>query len=172
MFQDKLIDFCKLIFPDLYNIGSEIEKQTRNFVSNFLVAYLGFYDPKYIINQYDYIIGDISLNGYTIKEIRTTMTEITKLSKILPLGYGSSYDNIIVKFAIGKLYKGIYYKEKQFIASFTNAYLYKIGYLNKHTFKLVSGADLEVANNILVIMNTLDSICKKDIETEEEAVLI
>lgn len=164
-FQEKLKEFVKFIFPDLYNVGSEIERQTRSFVSNFLVAYLAYYDSKFTMNNsFEYIIGDIKLSGYDIKEITNTLGTVNELAKILPLGRKENYDNIIVKHVIGKLYKGVYYKEKSFIASFTNAYLFKIGYYTREKLLSAAGADLTMVENLLTIMNSLDSIINNDTE--------
>lgn len=168
-----------MIFPDLYSIGSEIEKQTKNFVSNFLLAYLSYYDPKYNITEFSYQIGDeIDLSAYEIKQIKDNMDSINKLAKVLPLDCNNgSYNNIIVKHIIGNLFKGVYFKEKQFIASFTIAYLYKLGYYTKQEYILTAGSDLKMSESILLVMLNLDEVlgdlAPKDINNlRREEVLI
>ena len=171
-FQEKIQTFVDSLFPDLYNVGSEIEKETKNFVSNFLIAYLAYFNPKYNITSYEYEVGDVKLSAYDIKEIMNTFGTIDKLAKILPLKNGENYDNIIVKHAIGRLYKGIYYKEKSFIASFTNAYLFKIGYYSKDQLVSASGTDLRTVDIIISIMNNLDVILHGGTKTSREEVLV
>jgi len=156
MFQEKFYEFCNLVFPDLYNIGSEVEKHTRNFFANFLIAYLSYYDEKFLMKEYEYDIGGLKLSSYSIREIRNTLRKINQLSVILPAD--NNYDNIIVKHIINDLFKGIYYKEKQFIACFTNAYLFKIGYYNIEQLKGAAGSDYEMIQNILLVMDSLDEI--------------
>lgn len=158
MFQDKLNHFFDLLFPELSSVGSGTELECKTLISKFLLAYLALYDSKFIINSYECKIGDITLLGYDIKEIINTLESVNGLSTILSLNNGDNYDNIIVKFVIDKLYKGEYYKEKQFIACFTNAYLYKIKYFSKQQLITASGTDIEMVNNILIILSSLDSI--------------
>ena len=116
MFQDKLDHFFDLLFPELSSVGSGTEHECKTLISKFLLAYLALYDPKFIVNSYECRIGDITLLGCDIKEITTTLKSVNGLSTILSLDRGDNYDNIIVKFVIDELYKGEYYKEKQFIA--------------------------------------------------------
>lgn len=159
-FQEKFYEFCNMVFPDLYNIGSEIEKQTRNFFANFLIAYLSYYDKKFLMTEYEYDIGDLRLSAYAIGEIRNNLKKINRLSKLLPIDDPETdYKNVIVKHIINDLFKGLYYKEKQFIASFTNAYLFKIGYFTKKwQLEEAAGSDLEMVNNLLLVMDGLDEI--------------
>ena len=158
MFQDKLDKFFELLFPELSSVGSGTERDCKVLISNFLLAYLALYDNKFLVNSYECKVGEISLLGYDIKEIYNTLKSVDELSTILSLDNGDKYDNIIVKFVIDKLYKGEYYKEKQFIACFTNAYLYKIHYFSKQQLILASGADIEMVKSIYVILSSLDSI--------------
>lgn len=147
-----------MVFPDLYNIGSEIEKQTRNYFANFLIAYLSYYDEKFMMKEYEYEIGDLKLSLASIKEIKNNLKKINDLSKVLPLNEKKSYENIIVKHIISDLFKGIYYKEKQFIACFTNAYLFKLGYYTESQLASAAGSDLDMVENILLVMDGLDEI--------------
>ena len=160
MFQEKFYEFCNLVFPDLYNIGSEIEKQTRNFFANFLIAYLSYYDKKFLMTEYEYDIGDLKLSSYSIREIRNNLKKIDRLATVLPLDNTEcNYKNVIVKHIIDDLFKGLYYKEKQFIASFTNAFLFKIGYFpSQEQLEDAAGKDIEMVQNIILVMDSLDEI--------------
>jgi len=158
MFQDKLDYFFDLLFPELSTVGSGIERECKILISNFLIAYLALYDKKYMVNSYECKVGELSLLGYDIKEITETLKCVDELSTILPSSEEGKYSNIIVKFVINSLYKGEYYREKQFIACFTNAYLYKIRYFSKQQLIVASGADIDMVNNFLIILSTLDSI--------------
>ena len=158
MFQDKLDKFFELLFPELSSVGSGTERECKILISNFLIAYLALYDQKFMVNSYEVKLGSMALLGCDIKEITETLKSVNELSTILSLDQGGNYDNIIVKFVIDRLYKGEYYKEKQFIACFTNAYLYKIRYFSKQQLIVASGADIEMVNNILIILSSLDSI--------------
>lgn len=176
MFQDKLTMFFELLFPELCSINSRAEEDCKVLISNFLLAYLALYDNKYLVNSYECKIGELSLLGFDIKQVYNTLKSVNGLSTILSLDNGDKYDNIIVKFVINSLYKGEYYKEKQFIACFTNAYLYKIHYFSKQQLITASGSDIEMVNNILSILSLLDNILginkQNDINNLREGVLI
>lgn len=165
-FQDKLDQFFDLLFPELSSVGSGTEQECKVMISNFILAYLALYDSKFIPTTYTCEIGEMSLLACDIKEIRETLKMVNELSDILSLSNGDKYDNIIVKFVIDKLYKGEYYKEKQFIACFTNAYLYKIHYLSRQQLIEASGVDIEMVKTIILILSSLDSIL--NIESQED----
>ena len=48
--------------------------------------------------------------------------------------------------------------EVSFIAAFTNAYLYKLGYYNMKKLRENSGSDFELVENILIVFGILDDI--------------
>ena len=156
---DKFSELISIVDPLQYKPEYVLtRKNSCSFYANFFLAYLSYYDKKFNMNKAYYNIENLEFDALRIATIHEAMDIIKKLSEIFGAN-DDKYKNVIVKYIVNLLKEeGNVKHEVSFIAAFTNAYLYKLGYYNMNKLRENSGSDFELVENILIVFGILDDI--------------